>query len=250
MAAFAWSAAADIGFRLLPTIANALTGSASTAAKNRNLIRAAQNQQRIAEAGLAETLRRVNNDRIMAAAGDKDRALVLTALRTQEAFVAGQFDRGIRDMEKLGAVTAQAAAAGAGGGSVDALGQVLDLQAARLAQADQEQFEDRQYEFYMARTGLMSNMVQSLDNSYINPQIDRSVDAVPSTAGQLFTGLINAAGEKGFRESANTLLGSLYSQKTGPSGENYSIAPTEPMSQMGLRINTDALYGGLNIGQF
>lgn len=231
MTAFAW---ADLGLRAFGALTSG--SNARAAARAQREVIAAQNQQRLAEAGLDAYIRQLNNQRRMQAFEGEDTALVTNAVRAREAFSSGQFEQGLRFSEQQGALAARAAASGVGGASVDAVAQTLDLQQARLEQQQLEGFEQSQYDTLVQRAGLAQSAITGLDSSITRVNLDNRNPRGPGTIASLVSGLGGILMDKDGRASLQVALGSLYSnqpktqeQAQRESGLNlkfdYSIAP-------------------------
>lgn len=229
MAEFSWAAAADVGLGLLGGAGKAL-GAAGSAlmgranAKAAKDIRDANNTVARSARNLAGTVRSINDDRIMAAAGAQLDTLTKNAVRTGDSFARGKFEQSVRDAEQWGQAAAGAAAAGLGGAGVRAIGMVNSLQIARR----KEQLESREGEFTADQTdnaGVMANALRRLDQSPLTARQDWSTGpAAPSTnwSGFLLDGLLSK------KDSLNVLAGSLYSQPAAvgeaPSAQTSPVA--------------------------
>lgn len=200
-AKFNWAAAADVGLGLAGGLASMWTSSANNkvAAANadaQNIVRKAQNQERAARTGLAATVRSINNQRTLTAAGDAQRAVTETLLRTADDFTNNRVEAGIRDMEQLGAVYARAASAGVGGGSVQALAYSIALSQARQEERDINQFGQVSYDLLMQRAGMARTAVESLDLSNDSAGLDYSVSTGKVSSGGDWTSLVTGLAGK------------------------------------------------------
>lgn len=187
-AQFSWAAAADVGLG----VAGAL-GSWATASANRritkanadaaNLVRTAQNKQKAANVTLAATARGLATKAALTNAGEAVNSGSELFARTQEAWTRGDFERGLRNMEELGAYAARAAASGMGGASVDAVSRTIQLQHARLEERSDERNAETLYELNKQRTGIMPAAVSRLDVSPLTGNFDYSQNIAPSGSG-------------------------------------------------------------------
>lgn len=211
MADFSWAAAADVGSGLIGGLSRGLTalGNAEVAksnAKAANLVREGQNEVRRSAAGLAATIRSINDDRILNAANERRDALVTNAVRTQDAFTRRDFETSVRGAEAHGRISAQVAASGLGGAGITAISKTVDLQLARAKEAAQSQEQSVAYDQGRQVEGVIPSALQALSTSPIILGYDRSVNAVPQSpniAGALIAGLLDK------RASLQTMLGSL-----------------------------------------
>lgn len=179
-------------------------------AEARNTVRGGQNVQRVAESNLSALVRQINNQRRLDATGEQAEAIGSTAIRAQQAFTSGQFEQALRLSESLGAASAQAAAAGVGGSTVEAVNSLLAGRAARLEQAQAEAQGQGQYDLYRQRAGILEAGVQSLDFSPLTTNIDRGVDTAATGSGSFVGNLINnLVGTEAQRKTLQTFLGSI-----------------------------------------
>lgn len=248
---YSGSAGASVGMNAAQGVAQFIIASgqrdlAQANADARNIVRAGQNEQRIAESKLSAVIRGINNRRRLESMADGADAVLNTALRAQEAFTQGQFEQGLRLSEVLGAASAQAGAAGMGGSSVDAIGDATQGRAARLQQAQEEAQGDQQYDLYKQRAGVIEQGIQSLDMTPITANLDYGRDLGPagSPFGDLVGNLVgNLIGTKEQRDTLNTFMGSI-SKQTVPAGTSqYSLAGSP-----GLGLQAGGGFFGPEIG--
>lgn len=223
MAEFSWAAAADVGLGLLGGASKALAaaGASKVARVNAevaNDIRKANNETARSARNLAGTVRSINDDRILEAAGKQLDTLTKNAVRTGDSFARGRFEQSVRDAEQWGQAAAGAAAAGLGGAGVRAIGMVNSLQIARRREALES--GQAQAESDLAdNSGIIANALRRLDQSPLTARQDWSqTAAAPSVnwAGFLLDGLMSK------KDSLNVLAGSLYSQP-----QAVGTAPTD-----------------------
>jgi hypothetical protein len=213
MAEFSWAAAGDVGLGLLGGLTKGLSGmAASSAAKAnaeaQNLIREGQNEVERSKRSLAATVRGINNDRLLRAAGKQLDVLTANAVRMSESYTKGNFEQSIKDAESMGAASLRAAASGLGGSSVAAIGQVTQLAQARQAQYRQEAQSDQLYDATQATVDVLGNALRQTSTAPLTASMQygmNSINQSGSLAGALLEGLL----AKDKRASLQTLLGSL-----------------------------------------
>lgn len=211
---FDFASGADALLGGLTSLGKSLIGNGSSEAAKAKIeaatrVNAANDQIKAARSSLAEHIRSLNNQRIMEAAGEKANALSQALSRTAEAFTAGNFERGIRLAEQLGATQAQAAASGTGGSSIQHLSQVQIGQQARLAQASAEQYGARHYDLLTARTGAVTQGIQSLTVAGSPSGVGLGGTSLPDFKGQGSTFSALLEGLLGKKDSIQTFLGSI-----------------------------------------
>lgn len=237
---FSGAAAGQVGLGVAGAITSfgAASGRRAVASANAeaaNIVRAAQNTQRIAQNNLALTVRRINNDRRLAYASKAQDTSTQTILRAQEAFAAGRIEQGLRQAEQLGAGVARAAAAGVGGSSVLAYQQALEGKQARLEQFQEENFADSQEDMFRQRADIFERGLQSVDFSPTTTTLDRSNNVGPG--GSVFGDLLGAMtgaliGNEQQRSTLNTLLGSIKPSATLPT-QSFGERPLGPSDALG-----------------
>lgn len=213
MAEFSWAAAGDVGLGLIKGIGSGLSalGSAEIAnanARAANRVREGQNEVRRANAGLAGTVRSLNNQRLAEAAGKQLDVLVQNSVRTQDSFTRGNFEQTIRNAEEYGRSAAGAAAAGLGGGSIEAMSRLTLLTAERKRQVGMDAQADVTYDQMQQMLGIMPSAVQRMDTSPIVGGFDQGRNVSTGNGMGGFAGaLLNGLLEK--KDSLAVLLGSL-----------------------------------------
>jgi len=212
MAEFSWAAAGDVGLGLLGGLSTGLNAysknaAAEAAAESANKIRDAQNMVERSKRSLAATVRDINNDRLIEAGAKQLDTLTTNAIRMQDSMTNGNFEQSIKDAERLGAVSAQAAASGLGGTSIAAISSTAASQVARAGQSRAERQGDATYDASQATVDVLANALKQTSTGPLtaNIQYGRNV-ATPGgdgIAGALLRGLIDK------KASLVTLLGSL-----------------------------------------
>lgn len=211
MADFSWAAAADVGLGVLGGLSKGLdalgrAGVASANAESQNIVRAGQNEVRRSAAGLAGTIRGINDKRMMEAASVQRDAFQTNALRTADAFTNRDFETSIRGAEVMGRQAATAAASGLGGAGIEAISRTTDLQLARQKQALDAGQEDVLFDQARGVEAVIPAALRGLNQSPIILGYDQSQNnagAPPNIAGALIAGLLDK------RASLQTALGSL-----------------------------------------
>ncbi|BAP15840.1 internal virion protein [Ralstonia phage RSJ2] len=135
-----------------------------------NVVRAANNAVRAAQSSLANYQRSAKNQGILEAGAKKVDAMRTNMLRTADATLRGNMEDRIRSSEQLGALMSQAAAAGMGGGSVDALKSVMDVQDGYVRQVKTDNQKYRTYDQVKAMAGVAydTQMAVDLGQSFAN----------------------------------------------------------------------------------
>ncbi|BAP34927.1 internal virion protein [Ralstonia phage RSJ5] len=135
-----------------------------------NVVRAANNAVRAAQSSLSNYQRSAKNQAIQEAGAKKVDAMRTNMLRTADATLRGNMEDRIRSSEQLGALMSQAAAAGMGGGSVDALKSVMDVQDGYVRQVKKDNQQYRTYDQVKALAGVAydTNMAVDLGQSFAN----------------------------------------------------------------------------------
>lgn len=169
------------------TINDANTDAANTLNAQKvastNAMRLASNAIAAANAASQNQARSVGNQQRVQQVGAKADTLTQNLVRTAQGMVKGSVDDRIRSAEQLGAVTAQASAAGIGGGSVAAVRSALNIQASRSAQAITDKAKDQSYDGLVQRFGLQSAAYTTMDLNQSIAQINYAQDVfVPQVA--------------------------------------------------------------------
>lgn len=149
-----------------------------------NATRLAQNAIVAANASAANNQRSIGNMQRVTAVGAKADTLTTNMVRSAQAMVAGSIDSRIRASEQLGALTAQASAAGIGGGSVGAVRSALNIQDSRQRAATDDKNKDSTYDGLVQRAGLQNQALQSLDLNQTLANINYAQDVYTN---QIFT---------------------------------------------------------------
>jgi alkylation response protein AidB-like acyl-CoA dehydrogenase len=225
-AQFSWAAGADVFSGLTSAYsswasadANSIVSKANADAQN--TIRKAQNEERASGLSLAATMRGIVDSRILNAAGDASNSANELIVRTQQSWVRGNIEQGLRDMETLGSVTAKAAAAGVGGSSVAAVESSLRLAQERRAEQAQRGQDQTTYELLKQRSGIMPAAVSRMDLTPLSANLDYSrnyaaSNSEPNLMAALTEGLLRKA------PSLQVALDSLTQAKT----TDASLYPT------------------------
>jgi hypothetical protein len=173
-------------------IDNANTYSANlisnTNADAANKVRTANNGLAAAQAAFSNLQRSIGNKSKLDAAGDRLDANAQNLIRLQDATVRGGLEQSLRESEQLGAMHAQAAAAGVGGATAAMLHNTLALSAARQKTTTETNAGYQTYDMLQQRMGLMSNMVASVDAGQSFAPIDYSVSIAPLVQSPLRAG--------------------------------------------------------------
>lgn len=238
MAEFSWAAAGDVGLGLLGGVSKGLQsmGAASIARSNArvaNLARDGQNEVRRASRGLAATVRSLNNTRLAEAAGKQLDALVQSSVRTSDSFTRGNFEASIKDAESYGRAAAGAAAAGLGGGSIEAMSRLTLLTSERMKQNRQDTQADITYDQMQQTLGIMPQAYQRMDVSPILGNLDQGSNSSYGTngfAGALLQGLLSK------KDSLQTMLGSL-------SGDAKQAQPQAQEGAVSFPVNQSVVTG-------
>lgn len=203
---FSWSSALDVGLGAAQGLLKWYGSKNSTivaegARKARNTVAASKNS-------LAATVRTINNQRIMEAAGKAFEAESLNLQRQRGAAAGQRFDQSIRNQENSGARAAQIAASGVGGIAMAAVAGATELMQARMLQQSIEREGQVTYNTAARMSGIIADASASQDRSVIGGNVDSTT--ATDTGGSvlsLFTSL--AAGALGKKDSLQVMLGSL-----------------------------------------
>lgn len=131
-----------------------------------NKIREANNELGNAQASLTNWMRSVSNKRLIEAAGEQYNAMGDNLSRMSQQATTGSLQRRVQAAEQMGALTAQAAAAGVGGSTVDLINGSLRLRNAMLNEEIEKQEGNATYDMLMQRAGVMDNGYSQWDYSY------------------------------------------------------------------------------------
>lgn len=219
MAEFSWAAAGDVGLGLVGGLTKGLgaAGASEIAKANAdaaNTVRQARNQVARSARNLAGTIRSLNNQRLMEAAGERVNTLTANAARTSDAFARSNFEASIRGAEAWGQASARVAASGLGGAGIQAISNTVGLQIARQNEARLSGQDDALYDAAQATRNVVSNALVGLAAGPLTAQQDWSFNSAPSSttgvAGALIGGLLDK------KSSLSTLLGSLVGNDVNP----------------------------------
>ncbi len=144
-----------------------------------NKVRAANNALSAAKSAFGNLQRSIGNKDRMEAFGSKLNANAQNLVRLQDAITRGGLENGLRASEQLGALHAQAAAAGVGGTTAAMLHKTLELSAARKKTAADINAGYQTYDMIQQRMGLAGDMVRSLDEGQSFAPINYSVNVAP-----------------------------------------------------------------------
>jgi alkylation response protein AidB-like acyl-CoA dehydrogenase len=223
-AQFSWAAGADVITGLSGAFsswasadANAIISKANADAQN--TVRKAQNVERASGLSLAATMRSIVNSRILTNAGDTSNNTNEFLARTQQSWLRGNVEQGLRDMETLGAVTARSAAAGVGGSSVAAVASSLQLAQERRDEQQARGQDQTTYEILKAKSGIMPAASSRMDLTPLSANLDysqnfASANQTPDLMAALTEGLLRKA------PSLQVALDSLTQQKQ-PDNSRY-----------------------------
>lgn len=241
MADFSWAALGDTSQGVVGGISKGLLsiGGAEIAkanAESANTVRAANNEVKSANLGLAATIRSLNDKRQMDAAATHLQAVTDNGLRAQDAYTRRDFEGSVRASQQWGAAAASAAASGLGGAGIRAMSQATDMQINRQQQVAAGQEQDALFDASHAGDNIISQAVAGLAQGPLSLGYDFSVNQPakqPDIAGALIQGLA------GKTDSIKTLLGSLYTNTptTGsapPSAVATAVAPQDSITSTAL----------------
>lgn len=155
-----------------------------------NIIREGNNKLAAAQGSLARYMQSRANQVHLKNTGKAIEAVTTNMLRLRDVASTGALDRRVAAAEELGAVQAQAGAAGIGGGTVAMINSTVNLRHAQVDQIAKRQEKEQTYDMSIQRDSLKEQMilglsdVQYLDNINMMEQQSRNIQ-VPST-GQVF----------------------------------------------------------------
>jgi hypothetical protein len=130
-------------------------------------IRKASNELGRAQGGLKNWMTSVSNQRMIEAAGDQYNALGENIARHLDQAATGSLQRRVQASEQLGALTAQAAAAGVGGSTSALINGTLRLRNAMVNHEIEKQQGQATYDMLAQRAGIMSNAYDSWDYTFV-----------------------------------------------------------------------------------
>jgi len=197
-----------------------------------NKMRQANNGLAAAQAALGNLQRSIGNSNKLFAFGKQLDANSQNLVRLQDATVRGNLEQGLRASEQLGALHAQAAAQGVGGTTAAMLHETLALSAARQRTTSDQNAEYQTYDMLAQRSGLVRNMVSSLDQGQTFAPIDYSVSVAPLVQSPIRAGdFVPSAASQALLSTlsdSSTLqsLSNLNFDSSGTSGSGYTPQPT------------------------
>lgn len=137
-------------------------------------VQGAYNEREAATASLSRYVQSVGNQRKLEAAGKSLNAQAANIQNAIDSAVVGTFAQRLQAASELGAASVSAAAAGVGGGSVDAYRRTLSLQAAVQEGAQQDAIAADVGNAKDAMGDTVRNAVASLDNDQFAGNFDYS----------------------------------------------------------------------------
>lgn len=213
---FSWASAIDVGAGAIGGLLNWYGSRGNTP---QSILaegqRKAQNTINASANSLAATVRYLNNQRLMEAAGREFNALGMTLGRQRDASASQRFEQSLRNQEQAGASAANIAASGVGGAALDAISLAHSLQAGRLDFSQRQQEGFVTYNTAQRMAGVVGDAFLGLDRSMIGGNID-TVSRLQNDDGGGALGLLAslAGGVLSKKDSLQTLLGSLETGKT------------------------------------
>lgn len=155
-----------------------------------NIIREGNNELAAAQGSLSRYMQSRANQTHLKNVGGAIEAVTTNMLRLNDFANKGALDRRVAAAEEMGAVAAQAGAAGIGGGTVAMINSTVNLRHAQVDQIAKRQEKEQTYDMSIQRDSLKEQMilglsdVQYLDNINMMEQQSQNIQ-VPST-GQVF----------------------------------------------------------------
>lgn len=149
-------------------------GVAVAQAQAQNQITNAQNQMARVEAGMQNFMTAENNRRRMEGIGAAVEAATVNLARNRDSSVAESFEARISSAEQMGAYAANAALAGVGGASVDAIESSMRLKDARATEYHTRNAGYADYDALSEIVGLKASMYTSLDRTVSLPGMNFS----------------------------------------------------------------------------
>jgi len=142
-------------------------------------IRKASNELGRAQGGLKNWITSVSNQRMIEAAGSEYNALGENIGRHLDQMATGSLQRRVQASEQLGALTAQAAAAGVGGATTDLINGTLRLRNLMVNHEIEKQQGQATYDMLAQRAGILSNAYDSWDYSMVLDSANLMADTKP-----------------------------------------------------------------------
>ncbi len=144
-----------------------------------NINRDSQNRVSAAASSLKSYATSINNQRQGTAVGAKINALTMNVARAMDQMSQGSTQQSLQAAEQLGAITAQAAASGTGGGSIDLVKSTLGLRRALQHNNLQRTIKMTQHDYKDRTQAAISELSQSFDPSTSVAAMDYGVTAPP-----------------------------------------------------------------------
>ena len=203
---------AEAQFGYQQRIGAAQHGVAVAQAQAQNQITDAQNQMARVDAGMQNFMTAENNRRRLEGIGAAVEAATVTLARNRDTEVAESFEGRISAAEQMGAYAANAALAGVGGASVDAIESAMRLKDAR---AEEYRTRNAGYVDYDALTeivGLKAGAYTSMDRTVSLPGMNFS----HASAGVFTPGVFNqrAPRQSNLGNLGTDLLGFAFGNST------------------------------------
>lgn len=245
MAEFSWAAAGDVGLGLVGGLTKGLAaaGASEIAQANAdaaNTVRQAKNAVARSARNLAGTVRSLNNQRLMEAAGERVNTLTGNAARVSDSFARNNFEASIRGAEAWGQASARVAASGLGGAGIEAISRTTQAQIDRAQQVRESGQADVMFDQSQATRNVVSNALVGLAGGPLTAQQDYSFNSAPSSstgvAGALIGGLLDK------KSSLATLLGSLVGDGGNPP-QGATASPVTQSSVTGTPLATFEVIG-------
>lgn len=152
----------------------------SANAYSSNLNRDSQNRVSAAASGLKAYATSINNQRQGAAVGAKINALTMNVARAMDQMSQGGTQQSLQAAEQLGAVTAQASAAGTGGSSIELIKSTLGLRRAMQQNNLQRTIKMTQHDYKDRTQAAISELSQSFDPTTSVAAMDYGVTVPPA----------------------------------------------------------------------
>lgn len=153
----------DANYTIAKANADASTLLSQDAADNNNAIREANNGFLAAQASLSNTMRSIQNQSKAAALGSQYNTFQENVARQQDSMLRGGLEQQIQAAATLGALRADAASRGVGGGAAD----IMRATAAQTIARGQNNLQTKTAQFnfdaQMRASGLRSNLAMSQD---------------------------------------------------------------------------------------
>jgi hypothetical protein len=171
--------------------AEATLREAQVAGANSN--RLAKNIERGAEAGLADYLQSVNNNRRMKAAAAQLTSGTQNMVRNQDSMVTSSIEQQLMEAERQGAYAANVAKVGVGGNSVDMIDVTMKLKNSRQRAAITQNNKYINYDMVTQLAGIMPQTIQGLDRTITRASFDHSTNMAftPDRTGNAFFDMLS-----------------------------------------------------------